>query len=56
MMIRSGDLSSIAVWPVGLILGGAVGNFADRMPGWTGDGLSGLWIGYGALADFQSGR
>lgn len=29
--IRSGDLSSVAVWPVGLILGGAVGNFADRM-------------------------
>ena len=29
--IHSGDLTAIAVWPVGLILGGAVGNFADRM-------------------------
>lgn len=29
--IRSGDLSSIAVWPVGMILGGAVGNFTDRL-------------------------
>jgi signal peptidase II len=29
--IRSGDLSSTTLWPLGMILGGAVANFADRM-------------------------
>lgn len=31
-VIRSGELSSIAGWAVGMILGGAVGNFIDRLP------------------------
>lgn len=29
--LRSGDFTSAAVWPMGLILGGAVGNFGDRL-------------------------
>ncbi len=50
--IRSGELSTIAVWPVGLILGGAVGTSPTAW--WMeGDGLSRFWIGYGTLADFN---
>lgn len=30
--LRSGDLPSTAAWPVGLLLGGAIANFADRLP------------------------
>lgn len=30
--LRSGELPSVAGWAVGMILGGAVGNFADRLP------------------------
>jgi signal peptidase II len=30
--LRSGELPSKAVWPIGLILGGATANFVDRLP------------------------
>lgn len=29
--LRAGDFTPAAVWPMGLILGGAVGNFGDRL-------------------------
>lgn len=30
--IHTGELPSVSGWAVGMILGGAVGNFADRLP------------------------
>ncbi len=30
--LRSGELPSKAAWPIGLILGGAMANFVDRLP------------------------
>jgi len=30
--LRSGELTPAAAWPMGLILGGAIGNFVDRLP------------------------
>lgn len=30
--LRSSELARTAAWPIGLILGGAVANFADRLP------------------------
>ncbi len=30
--LRSGELLYTAAWPIGLILGGAIANFADRLP------------------------
>ncbi len=30
--LRSGELPLTAAWPIGLILGGAIANFADRLP------------------------
>lgn len=32
LALRSGELTSLAAWPMGLILGGAIGNFIDRLP------------------------
>lgn len=31
-ILRSGELPHTAAWPIGLILGGAIANFADRLP------------------------
>lgn len=30
--LRGGEIPSSATWPVGMILGGAIGNFLDRLP------------------------
>lgn len=30
--LRSGELPPSTAWPIGLILGGAIANFADRLP------------------------
>ncbi len=30
--LRSGEQTRAAAWPIGLILGGAIANFADRLP------------------------
>ncbi|MCL5265563.1 MAG: signal peptidase II [Chloroflexi bacterium] len=30
--LRTGDLSPSAGWPIGLLFGGAIANFADRLP------------------------
>lgn len=30
--LRNGELPSKLIWPIGLILGGAIANFADRLP------------------------
>lgn len=30
--LRAGELPGNAAWPIGLILGGAIANFADRLP------------------------
>jgi len=53
--IRSGDLSSVAVWPVGLIRRRCGREFRRPHGGWKGDGFPRFWIGYGTLADFQPG-
>ena len=29
--LRNGELAPVAAWPMGLILGGAIGNFVDRL-------------------------
>jgi len=30
--LRAGEIPPVAVWPIGLILGGALANFVDRLP------------------------
>lgn len=30
--LRTGEIPPVAAWPIGLILGGAIANFADRLP------------------------
>ena len=30
--LRTGEIPGIAAWPIGLILGGALANFVDRLP------------------------
>lgn len=30
--LRTGEIPPVASWPIGMILGGAIANFADRLP------------------------
>ena len=30
--LRTGEIPPVAAWPIGVILGGAIANFADRLP------------------------
>jgi signal peptidase II len=45
--LRQGDFPAIAVWPMGLLLGGAVANFIDRLL--DGRVIDFLDVGLGAL-------
>lgn len=44
--LRSGELPVTAAWPIGLILGGAIANFVDRLP--DGRVTDFLDVGFGA--------
>ena len=44
--LRTGELPRMAAWPIGLILGGAIANFIDRLP--DGRVTDFLDVGYGA--------
>ncbi len=44
--LRSGVLAITAAWPIGLILGGAIANFVDRLP--DGRVTDFLDVGFGA--------
>ena len=54
--LRAGRLAPAASWPIGLILGGAIANFGDRLPDGRVTDFLDVGVGAHSLADVQPGR